>query len=90
MGELIYKPELKTALDAIDAKIKKLLLKRSLLEKDPKNANKQGSIFKYTPQTHKKLDKISRDIAELLAEKRALLGSPVAADGYSGRQSNKR
>jgi len=67
-----------------------LALQKSITD-NPENKNRRsGSIFLYTPQAYKKLDKIGRTITRRLAEKRAANGDPVPCDGYSGRQTNRR
>jgi hypothetical protein len=65
-----------------------LLDKQAALMANP--ANKTTGLFLYTPAARKKLDQIARDITHLLAEQRSAGGDPVRADGYSGRQTNRR
>ena len=77
-------------LSRIDEQIAKIQQKIVELEDNPVNAGKPGSIWKYTPKTHKKLAKLAMDIASLIAEKRAIQGNPVDCSGYSGRQTNRR
>jgi hypothetical protein len=77
-------------LSRIDEQIADIQRKIVSLQDDPANAGKPGSIWKYTPKTHKKLDKLAMDITHLIAEKRALQGNPVDCPGYSGRQTNRR
>ena len=60
------------------------------IEADPKNRMPPGGLYLYTPQARKKLDKLARAVTNNMAEKRALKGDPVRADGYSGRQTNRR
>ena len=79
-----------TVLSRIDEQIAKIQQKISALQDDPANAGKPGAIWKYTPKTHKKLDNLAMDIANLIAEKRAVQGNPVDCSGYSGRQTNRR
>jgi hypothetical protein len=59
------------------------------IEADPKN-QLSGSIYRFTPAARKKLDEIGRAITNNLAAARAAAGNPVRADGYSGRQTNRR
>lgn len=77
-------------LSRIDEQIAAIQRKITALQDDPANAGQPGSIWKYTPKTHKKLDKLARGISDLIAEKRAIQGNPVVCDGYSGRQTNRR
>ncbi len=58
------------------------------IEADP--ANKQDGLYLYTPKTRKKLDAITRQITHNMVMKRAAEGRPAVADGYSGRQRNRR
>lgn len=58
---------------------------------DPANLNPvAGSIFRYTPATHRKLDAIAKQIAHNIRQKRVAAGIPINDEGYSGRQTNKR
>ena len=74
----------------IDEQIAGIQRKIAELQNDPANAGKPGAIWKYTPKTHKKLDKLAMDITHLIAEKRAFQGNPADCSGYSGRQTNRR
>ena len=65
-----------------------LLEMRAVIESDP--ANKAEGLFLYTLKARRKLDAITRQITHNLAMKRAEEGRPVVADGYSGRQTNRR
>lgn len=67
-----------------------LLEKRKAIEADPKNRMPSGSLYLYTPNARKRLDKIDLEIANLIRERRAAEGRPVPCDGYSGRQTKRR
>jgi ribonuclease D len=69
-----------------------LLAMIQAIENDPVNQmpKDKNSIYLYTPVARKQLDKLSMAVANNQAEKRRLAGNPVVADGYSGRQSNRR
>jgi len=68
-----------------------LLALIKLIEDDPKSLNPdKKSLYKYNPLARRNLDKLARAITENLRIKRESEGNPVSADGYSGRQSNKR
>ena len=60
------------------------------IEQDPVNRMPAGCLYLYTPKAIRKLDQIARAITNNMAEKRKMAGNPVVADGYSGRQSNRR
>jgi len=61
-----------------------------VIESDPANQLPKGGLYLFTPDARKKLDAIARAITNNLIDARAAAGNPVKADGYSGRQSNKR
>jgi predicted kinase len=65
-----------------------LMTIREAIEADP--ANKAEGLYLYTPKARRKLDAITRQITHNMAMKRAAEGRPVVADGYSGRQCNRR
>ena len=69
-----------------------LLAMIQAIENDPVNQmpKDKNSIYLYTPVARKKLDKLTRAVANNQAEKRRLAVNPIVADGYSGRQSNRR
>ena len=61
------------------------------IESDPKNQNPdKKSIFRYTKEANKKLDKIRWAITNNLRKERLARGEYINDAGYSGRQSNKR
>jgi hypothetical protein len=60
------------------------------VEANPANAMPSGSLYRFTPAARRKLDAIQRQITHNMAMKRAAEWRPVVADGYSGRQSNRR
>ena len=60
------------------------------VEQAPANRKPPGGLYLYTPAARKKLDAIALAITANAAEARRLAGDPVRADGYSGRQSNRR
>ena len=62
---------------------------RKSIEAAPANQEPRG-IYRFTPAARKKLNAIDRAITHNLATARAAAGDPVVADGYSGRQSNRR
>ncbi len=63
---------------------------RIKIESDPKSKNPDlKSIFKFTNEAQKKLDKIARAITQNMREKRLANGKYIDDSGYSGRQSNK-
>jgi len=66
-----------------------LLEMQKAIESDPRN-QADGGLYRYTPNARKKLDAITRQITHNMAMKRAAEGRPVVADGYSGRNSNRR
>lgn len=57
---------------------------------DPANRNTGGGIRIYTAAASRKLADIASAITHHLSDKRAAVGNPVTADGYSGRQTNRR
>ena len=65
-----------------------LLEMQAAIESDPNN--KSEGFFLYTLKARRKLDAIRREITHNMAMKRAAAGDPVIADGYSGRQTNRR
>lgn len=60
------------------------------IEADPLSREANPGVTIYTRKAQKKLDEIARQITHNMAVKRAAEGRPVVADGYSGRQSNRR
>lgn len=60
------------------------------IQSRPENHMPAGSVYLYTPNARKKLENITRAITWHLADKRAAAGRPVLADGYSGRNCNRR
>jgi hypothetical protein len=66
-----------------------LLAMQRIIESDPLN-KASGGLYLYTPKARKKLDEIQRQITHNMALKRAAEGRPIVADGYSGRQTNRR
>jgi hypothetical protein len=66
-----------------------LLAMRQEIEADPLNRS-NGGLYLYTAKALKNLDRIAEQITHNMAMKRAVDGRPVVADGYSGRQSNRR
>lgn len=75
------------AIDELTIKINKLLAKDQAIRDDPKS--RQNGFWIFTKKARKKIDKISLEITELLADKRKLEGNPVPTQGYSGRKRNK-
>jgi len=67
-----------------------LVARRQAIEAASAGLREPGSIYLYPPAVRAKLDKIDRAIVELMRQAREAAGNPVVADGYSGRQSNRR
>lgn len=57
---------------------------------DPANRAAPGGLMIYTKEASKKLADIAQAITWHMADDREAAGRPVRADGYSGRQSNRR
>lgn len=60
------------------------------IEADPNNQAPPGHINRFTPQAQKKLAEIARAITDNIIAKKKAEGTYVPADGYSGRQTNRR
>lgn len=60
------------------------------IEQDTKSKETTGGLYLYTAAARLKLDKLRRAVAHNSAVKRKAEGNPVPADGYSGRQTNRR
>lgn len=67
-----------------------LIAARQAIEADPKNLMPKGSFYRFTPAARRRLNQIDWEITENMRRARAEAGNPVACDGYSGRQTNRR
>ena len=67
-----------------------LVAMQEAIRNEPANKMPPRSLYLYVPKARKKLDAIAQAITFHLQDKREAEGRPVAADGYSGRQSNRR
>lgn len=67
-----------------------LVAMKQAIAEDPSSASKPGDLYLFNKKARAKLDKIDRQITENLRVAREEAGDPVKADGYSGRQSNRR
>jgi hypothetical protein len=67
-----------------------LLEMSAKIERNPENWNRPGSISIYTKAATKQLDEIGLAIVDNTIAKQKASGTFVPADGYSGRQTNRR
>lgn len=65
-------------------------LRRSIEAVPANQDHDPRTVWRFTPAARKKLDAIDQQITWNLAQARSAAGNPVVADGYSGRQSNRR
>jgi hypothetical protein len=69
----------------------KLLAKIAAIEADPNNLNPPGSsLFIYKPAARKRLEKLARDITDIIRQEKLARGETINDEGYSGRQSKRR
>lgn len=74
-----------------DKTLEELIAMTAALRTDPANwLPPGGSIYLFKPAIRRKLDKINREIADRLRQRRLARSETINDDGYSGRQSNKR
>lgn len=67
-----------------------LLEMSAKIESDPKSWNRPGSLSIYTKEATKHLDEIALAIVDNTIARQKASGTFVPADGYSGRQTNRR
>jgi len=60
------------------------------IERNPASRNPPGSFFIFTKAATKQLDEIGLAIVDNSIAKQKASGTFVPADGYSGRQTNRR
>jgi len=67
-----------------------LLEMSAKIERSPASKNPPGSLFIFTKEATKQLDEIALAIVDNTIAKQKASGTFVPADGYSGRQTNRR
>lgn len=73
-----------------DPILARLVKKISDIENDPRNQTPAGSLWRFTPNAQKKIDKLRRQITDRLVELRAGRNDPISQAGYTGPKQKRR